>query len=168
EFVPVHVGLSHHGVSGSHSVAMLRPMNADGMRRVSLAGGFFKEQFIRQLRDCLADLDVESVVALLQGEEETSFQFNENEMAQLRAVAFDYRGYESSMRVIELLVLEAIRSGCFEGCLSVEEQRLMVRRVLQGQEWNSLVAELGFTGRKAGIKQFRRSVGKLLGCIAVH
>lgn len=160
-FVPLHLGVRANPSSGVHAVAVGLGRGAAGKRLIAGQRRFFVDNFLCQLGDVFSSLDADTVVALLAGAGGEG-PLSAREQAQVEAVAWGERGYESTMLAVRKTLLRAFReAGGYAGLTEVE-RRLLVGRVLQNQGWEALTATTGCRGRRETIGRFRQALRKLL------
>ncbi len=160
-FVPLHLGMRANTASGSRAVAVALGRSAAGQRLVHAQRRFFAANFACQLGDAFADVDIDTVVALLEGSGEPR-PLSETELAQLEAVAWGNRGYESSCIVVRGFVLAVLRvEGAF-AALTRQQRQVLIGRVLQKRGWREVATITQCHGRAEAVSLFRQALRVLL------
>lgn len=156
-FVPVRVGLSRDGASGTHAVMMLKPLTATAVALVDTARRRFAAQFQWLLLDELKVLDASLVALLLPmlRAEITRFQsVSLDDLPELWSFTRGQRQYENCVHLVKKAAWQIL--ACAP--ITTPEARLLVQRVLQGCSWAQVVDSCRLPGEKRARQLLRELV----------
>jgi tRNA(Met) cytidine acetyltransferase len=156
---PVRLGI-RPGASSSHpSVMFLQAVNSEGASLLKQARARYARQLPALLGESLQHLSAEMVRWLLIDIEQPSIQsLSRYDWLDLVAFAFAKRGYDLTLPAIEVLTLV----GLAQRCVTESDSHLLIKRVLQKQDWQSCALKMGMTGRKAVEERVRHIIAKLI------
>lgn len=157
---PVRVGMRREASSGSESVLMLRPVSERARAMMQQIEQRFHRRLAWQLSDCHRDLDPELVVRLWREPECVEAPDSAADWREIRAFAFAHRGLEDSGPALERLVRERLEPA--RGELAPSHVEVLVRRLLEHQDWNAIAGAMGFRGRGEALAAAREAVGELV------
>ncbi len=164
-FKTVQIGMKRDASSGTHSIIMLQPLNTKAQSLFILAQNNFKQSFPLLLADPLRDLEASLVIALFQQLsmpiKQTGLVLDETERYALMGFCDQQRGYESSIAIIHKLTLSYLSQPIKAIDLTSDELQILIGKVLQKHQWQSLVKSLHITGKKQAVKLLRQAVKKL-------
>ena len=159
---PVRIGMRREASSGACAALLLRPLSAAAASLVTRA----QQRFARQLPWLLADshrnLEVELLRRLWPPADGDTARLGEDEWRELEAFAHARRGYEDSALAIERLLHTRLAAALAEERLSEPQCAVLLRRVLQHQDWGEIARALRLAGRAATQQLLREAVGVLL------
>ena len=156
-FVPVRVGLSRDGASGTHAVMMLKPLTSAAAALVDTARQRFVTQFQWLLLDELKALDASLVATLLPMlcAQITGYQrIALDDLPQLWSFTQGQRQYENCVHLVKKAVWQILASVPS----TAPEARLLVQRVLQGYSWAQVVDNCRLSGEKQARQLLRELV----------
>ncbi|MFB6189540.1 MAG: tRNA(Met) cytidine acetyltransferase TmcA [Halapricum sp.] len=162
DFHTVHLSTTRNERSGEHSAIMLRPLSDRGERLHDRHAAWFLGRVSGMLSDPLDDVDPDVVRATLAAVEPT---------APLSLLAWDWRLlagsphgaglFDTAPDTFRALALHALTDADGPD-LEPREARLLVRKVLQGQEWDHVTAALGYVSRRACMRALGDITGRLV------
>ncbi|GAB7009477.1 tRNA(Met) cytidine acetyltransferase TmcA [Halorubrum trueperi] len=158
----VHLSTSRNDASGEHSAIMLRPTSEAGRDLLSHHAVAFRDRERDGLSDAHRDVDPDVVIGALRAcPASAPVDLTEVEWRSVVGASFGPGMYDSAPGAFRDLALatliggeeaidgeEAI-NGDDETSLDERERRLLVRKVLQGRPWESVVDELGYVSTAA-------------------
>lgn len=159
-FVPLHLGLGRDAASGERALLLLRPLSTAGMALADEARARFARLLPCLLADSLRELDPDLAAALLTDLPAAQVDDTTAPRRELEAFAFARRGYEVSLGALRPLVVAALRRA--DAPLSEQQRALLVGKVLQGQDYATVAARCGLSGKAAVVAALREAVGRLL------
>lgn len=158
----VHLSVTRNATSGEHSALMLRPCSAAGHKLANRHNRWFCERIGDQLADVLSSLDPDVVREALRATmrsadttDERTPEFTEREWTLLAGVAYGPGTYEAAPHVFRQLTIAHLLEPI--AALSARQERLLVRKALQGEPWESVAAELAFVSER----QCKRAFGTI-------
>ena len=139
----VHLSTTRNDTSGEHSAIMMDPLSDAGRDLYERTSERFVRRIPSMLSDALSDLDADVVrAALSAADAPVSPDLTDWEWRLVAASAFGPGMMDVSPRPFRELALAHFVDGATD--LSVREERLLVRRVLQAHDWRTVADELGF------------------------
>ena len=162
-FVPVRVGLSRDGASGTHALMMLKPLTS--LALVNTARQRFVTQFQWLLMDELKTLDASLVALLLPmlSPEITADQsFTLDDWQELWSFTQGQRQYENCLHSVKKAVWQILAVAP----IPASEARLLIQRVLQGHSWAQVVDSCRLAGEKRARQLLRELVRAY--CHVIH
>ena len=163
KFKTVQISMKRDASSGTHSIIMLQPFNTKAKHFYAIARENIKQALPLLLADPLRHLEAPVVIALFQQSiKPIKLLLNETENHALYGFSDQQRGYESSIVAIYKLTLYSLSLPNGIKNLTANELLILVAKVLQKQDWQSLAKLLELTGRKQAIKLLRQAVKKLV------
>jgi len=154
-FVPVRVGLSRDGASGTHALMMLKPLTSVAL--VNRARQRFVEQFQWLLMDELKTLDANLVALLLPmlaPEIVGCRLFVLDDWQELWSFTQGQRQYENCLHSVKKAVWHMLAVVP----MPAPEARLLIQRVLQGHCWAQVVESCRLPGEKRARQLLRELV----------
>ncbi|WP_435097538.1 tRNA(Met) cytidine acetyltransferase TmcA [Halorubrum sp. N11] len=151
----VHLSASRNDASGEHSAIMLRPASDSGRSLLDRNAAAFRDRERDGLSDAHRDVDPDVVVGALRAcPASMPIDLTETEWCSVVGASFGPGMYDSAPGAFRDLALAALIEGdegneTDEIALDGREERLLVRKVLQGQPWESVAAELGYVSTAA-------------------
>ncbi|MCK5917766.1 MAG: tRNA(Met) cytidine acetyltransferase, partial [Cocleimonas sp.] len=164
-FKSVQIGMKRDASSGTHSIIMLHPFSQSAQHLLVKLIDNFSVSFPLLLADPLRDLEASLVAALcvqlFQKNKQAKLTLNDTEQHALVGFAYQQRGYESSIAVINKVTFYALAQCDQSIQLSPQELQVLISKVLQKQSWQSLVQLTNLNGKKQTITLLRHAVKKL-------
>ena len=169
----VHLSMTANDRSGEHSAMLLRPCTAAGRALAARHTGWFRERIGPMLSDVLSDLDPDVVQAAVRaarspsgaarpptGPDRSSTgdrleSLSERDWRVITGVGYGPGTYEAAPHVFRTVGMAYLFSGA--AFLSERQERLVVRKLLQGEPWESVAVELGY----ASTSQCMREMGAI-------
>jgi tRNA(Met) cytidine acetyltransferase len=164
-FNSVQIGMKRDASSGTHSIVMLYPFSQSVRHLFAKAYNNFRISLPLLLADPLRDLEAPLIATLytqlVQQNKQEQLKLDDNEQHALYGFARQQRGYESSIAVIYKLTLYALSHSDQTIKLKPQELQIVIAKVLQKQNWQSLVELTNVSGKKQAISLLRQAVQKL-------
>jgi tRNA(Met) cytidine acetyltransferase len=139
----VHLATTRNETSGEYSVLMLAPTSEAGRQLAERHGRWFVDRIAGVLSDPLDDADPDVVRAVLRTTEITREpELTEYEWRFVADAAFGPGLFDMAPGPFADVAIAGLLDPTDE--LTAREERLLVRKVLQGEEWPAIADELGF------------------------
>jgi tRNA(Met) cytidine acetyltransferase len=165
DFNSIQISMKRDASSGTHSIVMLYPFSQPVRYLFARAYNDFKISLPLLLADPLRDLEAPLVATLytqlVQQNKQKQLELDDNEQYALYGFAYQQRGYESSIAVIYKLTQYALSHYDQTTRLTPQELQIIIAKVLQKQNWHSLVKSTNVNGKKQAINLLRQAVQKL-------
>jgi len=153
----VHLSTSRNDASGEHSAIMLRPVGEDGpgSRLLDRHAAAFRDRERDGLSDAHRDVDPDVVAGALRAcPASMPIDLTEIEWRSVVGASYGPGMYDSAPGAFRDLALAALIEGdegseTGDDALDDREERLLVRKVLQGRPWESVADELGYVSTAA-------------------
>ncbi|MFP9193077.1 tRNA(Met) cytidine acetyltransferase TmcA [Natrialbaceae archaeon A-CW1-1] len=165
----VHLSTTRNATSGEHSAIMLRPTSDGGEQLLEGHGSWFASRLPAMLSDTLCNLDpdvVRAVTDSIDPAHAPSLATSNHDWHVVAGAAYGPARFavdpEPFRRLITRFLIE--RPAETSGVLSPREERLFVRRVLQGHSWETVADELEYPSTR----QCRRAFGDALVGLVDH
>ncbi|ERH05815.1 MAG: putative P-loop ATPase fused to an acetyltransferase [Halonotius sp. J07HN4] len=149
----VHLSVTANATSGEHSALMLSPCSPTGHKLADRHVRWFRQRISSQLVDPLSDVDPDVVrgairAATLPNESESNpaVDLDERGWRLLAGVGYGPGTYEAAPHVFRRLAMAQLTESIAE--LSARQERLLVRKALQGAPWGVVADELGFVSER--------------------
>jgi len=169
-FYPVHIGIKRNASSGTQAVTLMQAISASGEQISRQAESKLASQFPFMLAETFAQLDRHLVLECLKILPIESVGLPAWELADLQSFAFQLRGYELTAPSIWKLTLNHFTVGANtlqqsalpSGPLSPLQQDLLLSKVLQRHDWETVVQALQLQGKSQAVKELRAAVAGML------
>jgi tRNA(Met) cytidine acetyltransferase len=162
-YSPVHVGLKHNTSTGANAITYLQPLSAHGRNFYQAASSKFTSRFTYQLSETYQELACEVVTEIYRNiAKENELQLTKAEWDDITSFANASRGYEINAFPIHKLITHLFETRLFDNACSVNEQCLLVRKVLQRQHWQTITSDMNFGGKKDAIQNLRNIIAKII------
>jgi len=156
----VHLSTTRNDTSGEHSALMLRPCSQVGRRLTDRHVGWFRDRVGGVLADALSSLDADVVRGALRaaqssGTDSTGLAITlltERDWRLLAGVGYGPGTYETSPGVFRTLALAHLFDP--RASLSARQERLLVRKVLQCESWESVAMGLDYPSTSQCMREF--------------
>jgi tRNA(Met) cytidine acetyltransferase len=143
----VHLSTSRNDASGEHSAIMLRPETEAGRDLLARHAVAFRDRERDGLSDAHRDVDPDVVAGALRAcSASAPLDLTETEWRSVVGASFGPGMYDSAPGAFRDLAMATLIEG---SDLDGREERLLVRKVLQGRPWESVADELGFVSTSA-------------------
>ncbi|ELZ34672.1 tRNA(Met) cytidine acetyltransferase TmcA [Halorubrum tebenquichense] len=151
-----HLSTTRNDASGEHSAVMLRPVTAAGRDLLDRHAAAFRDRERDGLSDAHRDVDPDVVRGALRAcAAPVAVDLTETEWRSVVGASVGPGMYDSAPGAFRDLALAALIEGGDAADLDDREERLLVRKVLQGRPWESVADDLGFVSTSA----CRRALG---------
>ena len=157
-FTNVRASLRRGGTTALHSALVLAPVSGEGVKLIREARGRFLDLFPRQLCDSLARLDAPLVHALMQGSA-PPLVLSATDHEMLKAWIGGHRLFEVSLAAIWRFACHALTRPEMRPLAEAEEWEVLVERVLQCHDWQTVSTRHGLAGRRAVDARLRKLLG---------
>ncbi len=179
----VHLATTRNAASGEHSALMLRPTSDEGRALARRHGRWFRERIGAVFSDALSDLDPDVVRAALAACDAAGHSVVDCSAYEWRltvAAAYGPGLADAAPRPFRQLALAHLldsgadwtevsntRAGSERARdravdLSAREERLLVRKVLQAHEWETVADELGYVSTAECMRTLGRAFQPLV------
>ena len=155
----VHLSVTANATSGEHSALMLSPCSTAGRRLTDRHVKWFRERIGGQLADALSGVDPDVVRGVVAAatlptapDPEQAIDLDERGWRLLAGVAYGPGTYEAAPHVFRELAMTYLLAPTVD--CSPQEERLLVRKALQGAPWASVADELGFVSERQSKRAF--------------
>jgi len=142
----VHLSITSNDRSGEHSALMLRPCSAAGRELTERHVERFRERIGATLCDALSGLDADVVRGALAAagplETDQLRQLDDRDWQVIAGVGYGPGTYEAAPHLFRTVAMAYLLNP--SGDLSDRQARLLVRKVLQGEPWESVASGLVF------------------------
>jgi tRNA(Met) cytidine acetyltransferase len=144
-FATVHLSTTRNDRSGEHSAIMLDPLSTAGRELHDRHAEWFVQRLPGMLGDALADVDADVIRGTLDSLEGTvPLDLSPWEWRVAAGVTAGQAILDTAPRPIARLALRYLVDTESGGTLDARQERLLVRRVLQGHPWPTVAAELDY------------------------
>lgn len=155
-YYPIRIGVQRNASSGEHSVLMFKPISNAGKEIFTGASLQFFRQFTEQLADSLQDLDPCLVEFLIQQADiNDNPELDEIDRENVDAFVNKQRIYEACPASIKNLTLLTLQNSKLSERITIENKNLLIRKVLQKHDWDTLTNTSKLTGKKSILDNLR-------------
>jgi len=155
----VHLSITANDRSGEHSALMLRPCSAAGHSLTARHTGWFRERIGPMLSDVLSELDPAVARATIRAAGPPAVDpldsLSERDWQTVAGVGYGPGTYEAAPHVFRTVAIAYFLTDAT--VLSDRQERLLVRKVLQGEPWQSVAVGLDY----ASTSQCMREMGAI-------
>ncbi|GCF12855.1 tRNA cytosine(34) acetyltransferase TmcA [Haloarcula mannanilytica] len=145
----VHLATSRNATSGEYSVVMLDPCSDDGAALATRHGGWFRDRIAAVLSDPLDDCDPDVVRTVLRATDwEPTLSLSAWEWRLIAGVPGGASILDTNPAPFRDLARRHLSDPADPTALSAREERLLVRKVLQGRPWSAVTEELAFVSER--------------------
>ncbi|XVH31682.1 tRNA(Met) cytidine acetyltransferase TmcA [Haloferacaceae archaeon DSL9] len=139
----VHVSTTRNATSGEYSALMLRSVTPAGEALATRHGEWFAERIRDVLTDALRDLDPDVARGALRATDaEATIDLSDRDWRMVAGAAGGPGLYDMAPGGFRTLALAHLLDPT--AALTVRQERLLVRKVLQGHPWSTVADELGY------------------------
>jgi tRNA(Met) cytidine acetyltransferase len=161
-FLPIRLGVKKETATGEYSVLMLKAIEDEKLSLSLRLNQRFVYRFLNMQADVYHDLDPEVVRACCMiNQTDINWRPHEHETRELMDFAYGNRGYEVCQPLVKDLVFTIYESGK-SVCLEPAENALLVKKVLQAQQWTAVARHLGYSGKSESVHHLKQVVGNLI------
>jgi tRNA(Met) cytidine acetyltransferase len=154
QFQLVHVSYAAGKSSGSHSIAVLKPLGDQLEQEILQLQRRIQQQLPTWMSQFLQTLETRQVTALLRYADYRA-ETGELEQDDIEAFARGNRGFELCFASLQKYVMQAVARGSFD------PEPLLIEKAVQNRDWNLLERESGAEGRKQLQQRLRGFVDAL-------
>ena len=152
DFETVHISTTRNDRSGEHSAIMLQPLSEAGKALHERHTEWFHRRLLGALRETLGEVEPAVVIAALQATGGTpSLDLSPREWRHVAGIPFGMAIFETAPSPVRRLCYRHIAAPA-EAVLSARQRRLLVRKFLQGQQWERIREAEGFHGRASCLR----------------
>ncbi len=167
-FKALHLSPDRNPVSGEFTTLVIKPITRNAMEAVKIALREFKLKLIDSLYDTYRDLETKVAIMLLKQRPEKVIDlkvptFDNVQKDRLWIYCWGPMTYEASTDIIRTLARTYWLQGSeYKPRLSMDEEWILVSKVLQGKSWDAVAEELGWHVYKvmARLKEIVRKMAK--------
>ena len=149
----VHLSVTANPTSGEHSALMLSPCSPTGHELVDRHVRWFRQRISAQLVDPLSGVDPDIVRGAIRAatlpdksESNPAVDLDERGWRLLAGVGYGPGTYEAAPHVFRRLAMAQLTGSV--ATLSARQERLLVRKALQGAPWEVVADEIGFSSER--------------------
>jgi tRNA(Met) cytidine acetyltransferase len=163
DFDTVHLSTTRNDASGEYSAIMLDPCSENGYALVDRHAGWFLDRVASVLSDPLDDLDPDVARAALASARGTpALGLSGWEWRLVAGVPGGATTFDTDPAPFRRLALRHLVDPADPDALSANEERVLVRKALQGREWDAVAEEFGFVSTAECMRSVARSVESLV------
>jgi len=145
----VHLATSRNATSGEYSVVMLDPCSDDGAALATRHGEWFQDRIVAVLSDPLDDCDPDVVRTVLRAtDSEPALRLSGWEWRLIAGVPGGASILDTNPAPFRDLARRHLSDPADPAALSDQEERLLVRKVLQARPWSAVTEELAFVSER--------------------
>jgi tRNA(Met) cytidine acetyltransferase len=153
DYATVHLSTTRNDTSGEYSAVMAHPLSAAGESLVNRHTAWFLRRVADVLADALEDADPDVVREALRAADGTvPLSLADEEWRLVASAAFGPGLYDIAPGGFRQLAVRAL----VDGVLSADDERLLVRKVLQARSWNETAETLEYVSER----QCMRALGE--------
>jgi tRNA(Met) cytidine acetyltransferase len=152
-FGTLHLSTTRNDASGEYSALMARPLTGTGRALRDRTGRWFRRRVGSVLADALDDADpdvVREALAATALPEPVDPDLSDREWRTVAAAAFGPGLYDAAPRPFRELALDHLVGGGVE--LSADDERLLVRKVLQAHSWKRVAEEGPYVSKREAMR----------------
>ena len=159
----VHCSTTRNDRSGEYSAIMLRPCSVAGRDLLDRHTVWFLDRVESVLSDPLDDLDPDVARAILRTVEGTPpLDLSEPERKLLAGIPGGAGVFDTAPGPVRRLALRHLVDPAVSDALTDDQERLLVRKALQGREWDAVAEELDFVSTAECMRALGRTVERLV------
>ena len=161
-FEAVRLGITREATSGAFPVMVVKALNADGSALADAARHRFEQNFLYSLADTPEPWPVELIV---QAWQKARFPLGDSlSAADEKDVRYFVEGHKTLENTAVALTRQLCRwmAGGLLRALNLQEQQLLIAKLLQKRPWPEVAALTGCSGHKQARKQLQAVVAKLM------
>ncbi|WP_302080654.1 tRNA(Met) cytidine acetyltransferase TmcA [Salinibaculum rarum] len=144
-FSTVHLSVTRNDRSGEHSAVMLDPLSEAGRTLHDRHAEWFVGRLSGMLTDALSEVDPDVVRATLDSlDASVPLELSDWEWRVAAGIATGTAILETAPRPVGRLALRHLVDSTDPDTLAARQERLLVRRVLQRQSWDTVAEELDY------------------------
>jgi tRNA(Met) cytidine acetyltransferase len=163
DFRTVHLSTTRNDASGEYSAIMLDPFSSAGTALAERHGEWFLGRVASVLSDPVADLDPDVARAVLASAGGTPpLDLTEWEWRVVAGVPVGATTFDTNPSPFRRLALHHLVDPVEPDALSADEERVLVRKVLQGHEWEAVAEEFAFVSTAECMRSVARTVERLV------
>ena len=159
----VHCSTTRNDRSGEYSAIMLRPCSADGRALTASHSEWFLDRIPGVLSDPLDDLDPDVARAILQAVDgRPALDLSDPERRLVAGIPGGAGVFDTAPAPVRRLALRHLVDPAAGDALTADQERLLVRKVLQGHPWDAVADEMGFVSTAECMRALGRTVERLV------
>jgi len=163
EFRTVHLSTTRNDRSGEYSAIMLRPCSATGRDLADRHAAWFRDRIGSVLSDPLDDLAPDVARAALAATEGTpDLDLSPFEWRLVAGIPGGASVFDTDPEPVRTLALRHLVDPADGATVTPEQERLLVRKALQGQPWDAVADEFGFVSTAECMRALGRAVERLV------
>jgi len=163
-YCTVHLSTTRNDRSGAHSAVMIRPFSEDGTALLDRHTEWFLRRTPAAIRESLSDVAPELIRAVCEsaaGAPELSL--SDQEWRHVAGLSSGASVYQTAPRGVARLIFRHIVAPDKE-LLSSEHRRLLIRKALQGQSWETVTQDEGYPSEAQCKRALGAAVEPLVNC----
>jgi tRNA(Met) cytidine acetyltransferase len=158
----VHLSTTRNDTSGEYSAIMLQPTSETGEELATRHAEWFCDRIASVLSDALDDCEPDVVREALAAVETTpDVSLSELEWRLVAGVPGGASILDTDPAPFRTLALRHLVDPADADALTADQERLLVRKVLQADDWSTVADELSFVSRRECMRALGRAVERL-------
>jgi len=163
DYGTVHLSTTRNDRSGEYSAIMLRPCSTAGGELVERHAVWFRDRIESVLSDPLDDLDPDVARAALGATAGTSpLDLSPPEWRLVAGIPGGAGVFDTDPEPVRALALHHLVDPADEEALTPRQERLLVRKALQGRAWDAVADEFDFVSTAECMRALGRTVERLV------
>ena len=159
----VHCSTTRNDRSGEYSAIMLRPCSTAGEALADRHASWFRDRIASVLSDPLDDLDPDVARTVLRAVDGTpEIDLSEPERRLVAGIPGGAGVFDTAPEPVRRLALAHLVAPAEPDALTDDQERLLVRKALQGHDWDRVADELGFVSTAECMRALGRTVERLV------
>jgi len=159
----VHLSTTRNDRSGEYSAIMLRPCSATGEDLAQRHAAWFRDRIESVLSDPLDDLDPDVARAALRATAGTpALDLSALEWRLVAGIPGGAGVFDTDPEPVRRLALRHLIDPADPAALSARQARLLVRKALQGHEWDAVADAFDFVSTAECMRALGRTVERLV------
>jgi len=159
----VQLSTTRNDRSGEYSAIMLRPCSPDGEALASRHASWFLDRIESALSDPLDDLDVDVARAALAGVDATpAVDLSDQEWRLVAGIPTGAAVFDTDPEPVRRLALRHLVAPADADAFDDDQERILVRKVLQGHAWDDVAEGFGFPSTAECMRSLGRTVERLV------
>jgi tRNA(Met) cytidine acetyltransferase len=159
----VHCSTTRNDRSGEYSAIMLQPCSADGLALTARHTEWFLDRIESVLSDPLDDLDPDVARAILRAVDGTpALDLSDPERRLVAGIPGGAGVFDTAPAPVRRLALRHLVDPAAVDALTEDQERLLVRKALQGHPWDAVADEMDFVSTAECMRALGRTVERLV------
>lgn len=163
DYHTVHLSTSRNSRSGDHSAIMLSPLTDRGSALLERQTAWFLRRTPASIRESLSDVEPDDIRAACSSAAETpTHDLSPQEWRHVVGIVHGTALYATAPRAVQQLTFRYIVESDTESLLSDTQERVLIRKALQGQSWKTVSEQEGFETASACMRALGEAIEPLV------